>query len=758
MSDRIIVSHGRWRAGALIKRSFAAGLIISFLSAVFYPALAGAIVADTKHNLGFYSPGMVKSPDTTEICIFCHTPHSANPEGPLWNRTNSGATYVVYATDTMVSNTGQPTGSSKLCLSCHDGTIALGSLLNLPGASTSGLLNVEGADAGKIGSASASHIGTDLSDDHPVSFSYSNAFPANAEIHDSSTLPPTVKLDSGVLQCTACHDPHGTDFDKFLVASLDSAGLCTTCHKKLYWYADTPVHSTSTAVWNNTGTNPWHEDLGATGYADDTPALQGCLSCHRSHGGAAGMALTKGVNPGLATEVGEEWTCLSCHNGTVATTDMTPYFNGMKFYQHPVMDSMKYDTHQPTRPVAGDPVREDTTTLDLTNRHVECADCHNPHGAKTGNHTVGGPNGNVAAPNLYGGWGVKPLTWPANLPGAIIDNTALNYTIVDFDTTTPVSDKLEGYMCMKCHSAYAYGTTIASTPEVPSGNADDSLGVIQSDISGDFNPNNASFHPVFAVGLNQPIAGANPNWGVGGTLTQTFRYVEFTGLEVDRSGFYNMTHTSKVTCSDCHGSNLPTDVKGPHGSDNKWILRGNETGVGTSVNFCYNCHRRDVYGDNGYIDAIGAFANPKKSRVNHPPGLSVTSPFYDSLGVYTGNNSNKFGNLCLTCHGGAWGGDDNGVTPDTSIYLKRLQLPGEEYKDRILGVHGSNIGDDPDLIGDENLSHRMMNGACVQSYTKPTTTSAGSIVFRAAVPGTDKMCNFNFGTVAIPTTEVNYDY
>ena len=724
MSDIMIASHGGWRTGVL-KWFFLAAFIIFAVSAVFYPPLADATVANTKHNLGFYSPGMVKSPDTTEVCIFCHTPHTANPVGPLWNRMNSGATYVVYATDTMVSNTGQPTGSSKLCLSCHDGTIALGSLLNLPGASTSGLLNVEGADAGKIGAASASHIGTDLSDDHPVSFSYANAFPANAEIHDSSTLPAAVKLDNGVLQCTACHDPHGTDFDKFLVASLDSAGLCMTCHKKLYWYADTPIHSTSTATWNNIGTNPWHEDLGAAGYADDTPALQSCLACHRSHGGAAGMALTKGVNPGISTEVGEEWTCLSCHNGTVAATNIEPYFNGVKLYRHPVMDQTKYDTHQPVRPVAGEPVREDTTRLDIDNRHVECADCHNPHGAKSGNHTVGGPNGNAAGPNLFGGWGVRPLLWPNNLPGALIDNTVLNYLVVDLDSTVPLSDKLEGYLCMKCHSAYAYGTLAATTPLVPSGNANDSLDIIQSDISGDFNPNNASFHPVFSGGRNQPPAGANPNWGIGGTLTQTFRYADFVGFEVDRDGFYNMTHTSKVTCTDCHGSNLATDIKGPHGSDNKWILRSNETNVGTTVNFCYNCHRRDVYGDTGYI---GTASN--KSRVNHPPGLGVASPFYSSLGLYTGNNSNKFGNLCLTCHGGAWGGDDNIATPDTSNYLKRLQLPGEEYKDRILGVHGSNIGDDPDLVGDTDLSHRMMNGACVKSYTKPTTTTAGQIVFR----------------------------
>ena len=159
-----------------------------------------------------------------------------------------------------------------------------------------------------------------------------------------------------------------------------------------------------------------------------------------------------------------------------------------------------------------------------------------------------------------------------------------------------------------------------------------------------------------------------------------------------------MEHDSTINCSDCHGSDSSTDLKGPHGSDNKWILRGNETGVGTATNFCYNCHRRKVYGDEDFIPSRRRRAS---LRMEHPPGLSAHSPFYESAassGQATGNSSNSFGNLCLTCHGGFW---------DTTT------TPGQ-----IKGIHGSNAAAGPQA-GSDPLGYRLMNGACVESYVRP---------------------------------------
>ncbi len=724
---------GRWRA---------LSLTLSFILIVLTASPGSAAVANTKHNLGTYSPGTVKSADTTQICVFCHTPHNSSPSGALWNRIDSGATYTIYGTTTMVSDLGQPTGASRLCLSCHDGTIAIGSgsLIDEPGFGTGVTpITVSGAgtSGGKLTSASSAFIGTDLSNDHPISFDYNNSFPDNLEIADINFLPAELALDAGDnLQCTTCHDPHGTALDHFLTTSLTNAGMCTTCHLKKYWYGDTPIHDTSTATWNSTAPNPWHIDLGTPGYTDDTPVLQSCLACHRSHGGAYDMALTKGDDGGgPPTELGEEWTCLNCHNGNVAAVDMKPYFDqSVKVSEHPVMKSTfgapMYNLHRASRDLPGNPVREAQSDLDNSNRHSECKDCHNPHGAKSGNHEVGSNFGYGIGNNLLGGWGVKPLndTWPA--AGTPIDQST-GYTVVDLDTIAqPDVDIREGYMCMKCHSSYAYGTLDTDRPDVPSGNGIGNS-AIESDLSLDFNPNNFGYHPVFAVGKNQPPVTANPSWSAKG-LTDTFLYTDWPGGT--RTGYYRVEHNSTINCSDCHGSDDAADLQGPHGSTNKWILKGNETGFGTFDNFCFNCHRRLVYGDEDFIGLAGDVA---LSRVDHPVGLSPTSPFYESAvssGAATGNSSNSFGNLCMTCHGGLW---------DTTT------TPGQ-----IKGIHGSNAaaGSQP---GSDPLGYRLMNGACVESYTRPTSTQAGQIWFKAA---TDDHCLYLFSTVTITyATDANHD-
>jgi hypothetical protein len=97
------------------------------------PARAQVNVGSTlnKHNLSTTGPGPVKATVLTEICVFCHTPHNANPAVPLWNQTlSSGVTYLPYTSTTLKATVGLPTGSSKLCLACHDGTVALGSTIN----------------------------------------------------------------------------------------------------------------------------------------------------------------------------------------------------------------------------------------------------------------------------------------------------------------------------------------------------------------------------------------------------------------------------------------------------------------------------------------------------------------------------------------------------------------------------------------------------------------------------------------------------
>ena len=219
------------------------------LLSAFHPVWADSIV-DSPHNLSSTGPGSVRALVETGICIFCHTPHHGSAEGPLWNRFASAATYTPYSSTTAKATVGQPTGSSKLCLSCHDGTVALGMVQN-PGASIPFSGGVVFMPTG------AAHLGTDLSDDHPISFTYDQALVnANSQLKDPATLPDEVKLDpSGQLQCTSCHDPHDNEFGQFLVMNNFGSALCITCHNQNHW--DGSSHRTSTAIWNGNSTDPW---------------------------------------------------------------------------------------------------------------------------------------------------------------------------------------------------------------------------------------------------------------------------------------------------------------------------------------------------------------------------------------------------------------------------------------------------------------------------------------------------------------------
>jgi predicted CXXCH cytochrome family protein len=230
------------------------GMIKKYISALVAFLLGSIIihsqsVVNTVHNLSVSGTGTVKATSETEVCVFCHTPHNSNPTGPLWNRNDPGATYVLYNSSTLQAVPGQPDGSSVLCLSCHDGTIALGDVISrVTDISFSG--GITRMPAGK------SNLTTDLSDDHPVSFLYNAALAlSDGQLKDPSAVSYPVSLENGKIQCISCHDPHKNLYSKFLVASTQFSGLCFKCHDRNYWAPSS--HNTSTKTWNGTGTNPW---------------------------------------------------------------------------------------------------------------------------------------------------------------------------------------------------------------------------------------------------------------------------------------------------------------------------------------------------------------------------------------------------------------------------------------------------------------------------------------------------------------------
>ena len=340
-------------------------------------------IAATRHNLSASGTGTVKATGESQICVFCHTPHAATATagGPLWNRALSGATYTPYTSNSLDAQTifgslTQPGGSSKLCLSCHDGTLALGTVGVLGGQSN---VNVDLGGTGPGGTMPTGqgattgftrNLGIDLRNDHPISFTFNNTLSlADGELRTMDAqqrhpegsgtvlgirspgyrpllpLQPTGPGGEGQVQCTTCHDPH-LDATKFLRlnrlqtsvptgGSFNSASdqICLGCHDKLgtAWaqssHADITIADEAYKAEAATlrefpaGTRVWEA---ACLNCHDTHAVQGTRRLLREGvGGATGgtgvgsYRIGSGAAPNTVSAIEE--TCYQCHTTSAAS-------------------------------------------------------------------------------------------------------------------------------------------------------------------------------------------------------------------------------------------------------------------------------------------------------------------------------------------------------------------------------------------------------------------------------------------------------
>jgi predicted CXXCH cytochrome family protein len=186
----------------------------------------------SKHNLSVTGPGEIKSNSETRVCIFCHVSHNSSPEGPLWNHeTTSSTNYRTYERITLTGKPEQPNGATKLCLSCHDGTIAVGAIRGILKP-----LTLEGVNHdGTIPASKKSNFGMDLTGTHPVSINF-NQTTALATGHLKWPLDNNDKRDfldaNGYVQCTSCHDAHGSASDKYPFWKRKTfSEVCLACHQ-----------------------------------------------------------------------------------------------------------------------------------------------------------------------------------------------------------------------------------------------------------------------------------------------------------------------------------------------------------------------------------------------------------------------------------------------------------------------------------------------------------------------------------------------
>ena len=232
-------------------------LHFTFCILIFIPLLALAGVKGTKHDLSFSGPGPVKAVSETQICIFCHTPHNADPAYPLWNHELSSVeNYINYWSDTLKTYSSEAEapsidGFSKLCLSCHDGTVAVGAIVGSLREYIEIVTVLDVVEAGKLVLGAAGYLGTNLSGGHPISFIFDQAL-ADRRNHPEPGQPelmhlnwpiidPDVRLYStqggyGV-QCTSCHDPHGGKGGRPSAPPFwrktNHDDVCLVCHEEI---------------------------------------------------------------------------------------------------------------------------------------------------------------------------------------------------------------------------------------------------------------------------------------------------------------------------------------------------------------------------------------------------------------------------------------------------------------------------------------------------------------------------------------------
>jgi len=208
-------------------------------------AASAASIVGTAHDMRTYFGSGIGI--TTQVCVYCHTPHmpAGRTQDPLWNHTlSTQGSYGIYGSSTMnaapTSMVGTDGSVGSLCMSCHDGTVAVNTLWKAPvdGAvgSTRNAFGTAVLNASnQIATTSGGYVGTDLSNDHPVNFIYDAALIGQ----DKGLNPVAGVVAAGMplfsassVQCATCHNVHDNTNIPFLRVNNAASALCLVCHIK----------------------------------------------------------------------------------------------------------------------------------------------------------------------------------------------------------------------------------------------------------------------------------------------------------------------------------------------------------------------------------------------------------------------------------------------------------------------------------------------------------------------------------------------
>ncbi|MBL0122587.1 MAG: hypothetical protein IPP88_07580 [Betaproteobacteria bacterium] len=663
------------------------------ISAAVSLALAQKIpdVRNTKHNLSVTGPGPVKAQSESQVCVFCHTPHGAESlPAPLWNRHQSGATYTPYTSSSLEANAAElansPGGSSKLCLSCHDGTMAIGNInvLNgqapaivaLAGTAVGGTMPVgAGADTGFT-----RNLGINLTNDHPISFTYDAQLAVDdgeLRVPDGVNVgtrlagvnpKPKLPLENGQMQCATCHDPHVREIDptkgsaKFLRGNrfqftapvggtFSESGdiVCLACHDKAgqAWAGSAHANPTVATQAYSAGAAALRE------LPANLPVWQAaCLNCHDTHTVQGARRLLREGTDSISTPKSGgnsaiEQTCYQCHSSaaesvltsTATVPDIKTDFSSLRHMPISVQPEV-HDIGTGPGIRRGKDFVESQALMGKgasQNRHAECTDCHNPHRVTknrlfngnsvlpdaAGTHDLGT---NIASGVMRGTTGVEPIYGSASFT-----NNPLSYIFKRGDggigasaATASAWVTREYQVCLKCHSDFAY-----DTPPNPG----DSPGTTPSGTNGVVQYTNQAMEFQAPGGhkgeLSTADSGAGAAYGVNNH--RSWHPV------IDSTGRTNAVRGTIV------GS-----FRGPWG-----------TNVGTQTMYCSDCHGSDTAA-NTVVPNGGENGSPWGP---HGSNNNFILKGEWSAGTGTGARDNGFtaNALCFKCHDPNNYADRNGI-------------------------------------------------------------------------------------------------
>lgn len=272
-------------------------------------------IVNTRHNLTQGVGGINASlmdPQRNnygEVCVYCHTPHggSGTIAAPLWNRTATTASFTTYdalGTSTLTSSITTPGINSLTCLSCHDGTLGIDSIINMPGS-------------GRYNASQQTSQNNAFLDSWPN--------PGGTASHVVLGDPAGPAGGPSNIGCMVCHSPTGSGASFSAATDFTAMVIGTDLRDDHPVGINLPTTRIGVDFFNPTGTSTGMRfyDGNGNGRADtsevrfyDTgqgPEVE-CASCHDPHGvSPTGPSGT--INPTfLRVSNNGSTLCLTCHD------------------------------------------------------------------------------------------------------------------------------------------------------------------------------------------------------------------------------------------------------------------------------------------------------------------------------------------------------------------------------------------------------------------------------------------------------------